>query len=121
MDFDKELDELWGQGKYKLESIFPVTYTNVPAIKPEEFAQLAVTNPALAEFLASRAQTTNSIACFDDAFVVDVPAPPPQNVKPPFIKKWLPVFIVVVLYVVWRVTRHRFQNKTRQPQPPATE
>jgi len=120
-DLTEELDKLFGEGKYTLEDIEPVTYTNVPALKSEELAQLAVTNTALAEFLVSRSQTTNSVDCNDDAFVVEVPSPLPQNEKSTFIKKWLPVFVVVVLYAAWRVTRQRFQNKTRHQQPPTTE
>jgi len=113
----EELDKLYGKDQYKLEPISPVTYTEVPAVKPEERAQL--TNPETSQPTAP--DNAEKEVALETSEAEDVPMPPPQNVKPPYIKKWLPVFVVVVLYAVWRVTRHRFQNKTRHPQPPTTE
>jgi len=108
------LDELLGEGHYTLEPINPVTYTKVPTVKPEERTQLI--NPETPQPIAP--EKIEMEVAFETSEAEDVLALP-QNVKPTFIKKWLPVFVVVVLYTVWRVTRQRFQNKTRHPQPPA--
>ena len=111
----EELDKLFGKGKYTLTPIQPVTYTEVPALKPEERAQFA--NPETSQPAAP--ENAEKEVTLETSEAEDVPASPPQNVKPTFIKKWLPVFFVVVLYAAWRFTRQRFQNKTRHPQPPA--
>ena len=104
----EELDELYGQGKYTLKPITPVTYTEVPALKPEEktqLLQLETPQPA--------ALKTQEVVILDGPEPTDVPAPPSHNKKSTTMMKWLAGCVVVVLYVIWRFVSHRYKPQKR--------